>query len=150
MKQQKTIIPSGHEIDKERSTFELIVFKPIIKSIRDQIQGVEDILRLNKTTAEAFDKKWKDFEDHEKCIAFEKLLVNAYNEGKVADWNDGNHKYSPRFDMRDDTFSYHHYNDWYCNSYSSARLCFIGDDAYKNMIDATTKFLPQYKLSRLS
>lgn len=46
-KEVKIEIPEGYEIDKEKSTFEKIVFKPIVKRWRDNLEAVIQGYRLD-------------------------------------------------------------------------------------------------------
>lgn len=147
MKDMKITPPKGYEIDREKSTFEHIVFKEIIKDIRECINSMKDVFELNDTTEEEFNKKWRGFDDHEVGNAEEKLIVNAYNQGQKPNWKDSNErKYYPWFKMDENNFSYDCYDCWYAYSRASARLAFLN---YDNMIDATTKFIHIYKKSRL-
>lgn len=46
-KEVKIEIPDGYEIDKEKSTFEKIVFKPVVKRWRDNLEAVIQGYRLD-------------------------------------------------------------------------------------------------------
>jgi len=140
MKTLQINVPKGYEIDKEKSTFENIVFKEVLKDIRSRIQSVKDIFTLNNTTEKEFNNKWKGFEDFEKAIAFEILMVAAYNEGKTPDWQSNDSKVI--------IYKNHRTNTLVCdvwNYYAScfARLFFVGKDAVKNAQDAISKFSEQ-------
>lgn len=147
MKTLKIQIPEGYEIDEVKSTFQEIVYKPVIKNIRERIQTMKDVFELNGTTEKEFLEKYSEFEQDEIGIAEEKLIVKAYNQGEKPNWQDGSSKYYSYFKM--DEFRFGHVS-WY-GSYSNipASLCFVGDEGKLNCEDAVNKFLPQYKRSRL-
>lgn len=144
MKELKIEIPENCEIDQERPTFERIVFKEKIKDICKRIQTMKDVFELNNTTEEEFNEKWKGFSNFEVGIAKEVLIAAAYNQGKLPDWEDGNAKYYPYFNM--DKFSFYYCSYWHSYSYVSARLCFLNKN---HLLDAVKKFLPEFKQSRL-
>jgi hypothetical protein len=124
-----------------------------IKNIRERIQSVNDIFDLNNTTEADFNKKWEGHDESDKWNAFEKLMVLAYNGGKIADFTDGTDKYYPRFVMGSSSgvgFACTDYVSWNACSTVGSRLVFCGPDAYENMLDAVKKFLPEYEKSRKS
>lgn len=145
--------PKGYKfqsVDQSTGTINLV---EIPKDIKERIQFIDDIFALNNTTQEAFETKWKGFEDHEIYNALEVLIVSAYNEGKLPDFTDGTWKYYPRFIMGSPSgvgFSFFVYDDWRTSSDVGARLVFHGQNAKANMLDALEKFLPQYRKSRTS
>ncbi len=121
--------------------------------ITKKLKTLKDVFDYHKTTQEEFDNKWKGFQDHEKFNALEVLIVEAYNENKLPDFTDGTLKYWPYFKMGSpsgDRFSYYVFDFWFTFSGVGSRLCFHGDNAKKNMLDAVAKFLPEYKKSRTS
>ena len=93
--QQKTNIPDGYEIDKEKSTLELIIFKKIIKK---RALSVKDIPNRNwyidtmGRVRESLDYNYLNNVSNEKRayaqLAFVQLveLRDNWNEGWVADW----------------------------------------------------------------
>ena len=143
--------PKGHVIDKYDESTGVVTFKPVPLDIKQRIQNIDDIFALNNTTKEAFETKWKGFEDHEIYNALEVLIVSAYNEGNLPDFTDGTWKYYPRFIMGSPSgvgFSCDVYDGWDTYSHVGARLVFHGENAKANMLDAVEKFLPQYRKSR--
>lgn len=79
-KQIKIEVPQGYEIDKEQSTFENIILKPIEVKLP---LSVEEIQRLDTA-------KYKDaFEALEQLVH----LRDAWNEGWKPDWNYNDNKY---------------------------------------------------------
>ena len=140
MKTLQINVPKGYEIDKEKSTFENIIFKEVLKDICSRIQGVKDIFTLNNTTEKEFNIKWKGFEEFEKAIAFEILVVAAYNEGKTPNWQSNELKATIYKNQKNNTLDY---LSWNYNTDSSARLFFVGEDAVKNAQDAISKFSAQ-------
>jgi len=145
----KINVPSGYEIDQEKSTFENIVFKETVKNIRERIQSMKDVYVLNNTTEEIFKKAVENLTSDEIGYKKVKLIVSAYNQGKLPDYSDGTYKYSPYFHMKEDDFHYLNYHDWHSHSYISSRLLFVGSEAKENMLDAVEKFLPEYKQYQL-
>ena len=145
--------PIGHIIDKYDESTGVVTFKPVSLDIKERIQSIDDIFALNNTTQEAFETKWKGFDEHEIYNALEVLIVAAYNEGKLPDFKDGTWKYYPRFIMGSPSgvgFSFNDYGNWSSNSVVGARLVFHSENAKANMLDAVEKFLPQYRKSRTS
>lgn len=140
MKTLQINVPKGYEIDKEKSTFENIIFKEVLKDICSRIQGVKDIFTLNNTTEKEFNIKWKGFEEFEKAIAFEILVVAAYNEGKTPNWQSNELKATIYKNQKNNTLAYY---SWYYFTYYSSRLFFVGEDAVKNAQDAISKFSAQ-------
>jgi len=151
MKTLKIQIPTGYEIDEQKSTFQEIKFKVVSKNIRDRIQTIYDIFSLNGTTEEDFNKKWnKDlFTTTEIGLGLELLIANAYNEGRKSDWNDGSWKRYPYFYMQEKSFRLNGVDDRSGCSDAPSALCFNGSESEENCRDAVSKFLPQYKQSRL-
>lgn len=145
MKELKISVPAGYEIDQEKSTFENIVFKEIIKNIREMIQTMKDVYDLNNIAESEFLKNCKNDSSDEVGFKKVKLIVSAYNQGKTPDFNDNISKYLPYFDMRESSFRYDNFNFWCAFSVSSSRLLFLGSEAKANMFDAVEKFLPEYK-----
>lgn len=145
----KINVPDGYEIDQEKSTFENIVFKETIKNIRERIQTMKDVYKLNNTTEKDFLNDCENFSNDEVGYKKVKLIVSAYNQGKLPDFNGGNYKYSPYFYMKEGEFRCGDYNTWFTGSNTSSRLLFVGSEAEANMLDAVEKFLPEYKQYQL-
>ena len=103
-KELKIEVPAGYEIDKEKSTFEKIVFKKIERELPkswEELKVVEgfyidedshihdcpmvDVLRKNKNV-------FPTEEEAEACLALAQLcqLRDAYNDGWKPDWEDTN------------------------------------------------------------
>jgi hypothetical protein len=105
--------PEGYEIDKEQSTFENIVFKPLpqenslpetweqLETITGYSVGIMSEIHLiscvstSKRNKNAFATK----EQAEASIALAQLsqLMAVYNDGWVPDWTDHNLKYVIHF-----------------------------------------------------
>lgn len=147
MKNLKIDIPEGYEIDEQKSTFSEIIFKKKSGNIRERIQIIKDVFDLNNTTEEEFYQKWRDFDNFEIGGALERLIVKAYNEGKEPDWRDNSYKYSPYFHM--DKFHLCCVSAYCSTSDVGALSVFLGKDGELNCKDAVSKFLKEYKLSRL-
>jgi hypothetical protein len=106
MKTQKTKIPKGYEIDKEKSTFENIVFKKIKNKLPLSIEDVKGRNWYIETSGKIrnCDSLGKNNLSSEKrCEAFLALmqlveLRDAWNEGWTADWENDDPKYCVIFD----------------------------------------------------
>ena len=114
--------------------------------IRSQINTMDDIFRLNGTTAEEFESKYGNLSSS--TIGFEtvKLIVATYNEGHLPDYSDPNQiKWEPYFKIGSPSgagFAYHGYDYRVTASAVGSRLAYL---SYDNMKDAVAKFLPQYE-----
>ncbi len=140
MKEFKIEVPKGFEIDEEKSTFQKIVFK-------ESKNNLDKIFKFNSTTEKDFNKKWENFEDHEKYGALEKMIVNYYNKGEKSNWENSNqYKYYPWFIMREDNFRYGDYGAWYSGSSASSRLAYLRKE---DMLEAVELYIDIYKKSRL-
>jgi len=100
-------IPEGYEIDKEKSTFENIVFKPIVKSLPKRWEDLEIIngyyinnfceikeyhfkpLYTNKNTLPT-----KELAEASLALSQLLQLREAYNDGWQPDWTCVDAKYS--------------------------------------------------------
>jgi hypothetical protein len=123
------------------------------KNIRETINNLDDVFALNGITRNEFETKWKGFAPHEIANAIEVLIVAAYNQGKLPNWEDGTIKYTPWFKMGSSSgvgFACIDFDTWYTVSRVGSRLVFHGVDAKENMLDAVKKFLPEFKQSRTS
>lgn len=103
---EKTIeinVPAGYEIDKEKSTFEKIVFKPVPEEKLPEcwedleyvtgywINNTLEIINTCKSQASAHNRNvWPSRKEAEASIYLAMLLQlrNAYNGDWVPDWND--------------------------------------------------------------
>jgi hypothetical protein len=99
--------PEGYEIDKEQSTFENIVFKPLIKLLPkkwrdlDYISGYSTDLYSNThlinsvETCVSNSNVFATLKQAEACIALAQLsqLMAVYNDGWVPDWTNMDYKY---------------------------------------------------------
>jgi len=119
MKTLKIEIPQGYEIDKEKSTFESIVFKEIKKRLPknweelDRVQGyyIQSNSRVNQSSVSATDENTNVFatkEQAEAAVAMAQLsqLMKVYNDGWKPDWNDHEFKYCIYFignDIREES-----------------------------------------------
>lgn len=147
MKNLKINIPEGYEIDEQKSTFSEIIFKKKSGNIRERIQTIKDVFDLNNITEEEFYQKWRNFDNFEIGGALERLIVKAYNEGKEPDWKDSSYKYYPYFHM--DEFRLCDFDVRSSLGFVGAPSVFLGKDGELNCKDAVSKFLKEYKLSRL-
>lgn len=110
-KEMKIQVPQGYEIDKEKSTFEKIVFKKVDdlpKSWKEfgEVKGwfvnnkcEIDYYSEGDSTNDMDKNLFPTKEEAEACLALAQLcqLRNRYNDGWKPDWNDGTNKYSIYF-----------------------------------------------------
>jgi hypothetical protein len=151
----KIKIPEGFRAASFDASTGEIKLEEIPKNIRERLQTMDDVYAYNGTTEKEFEKKCLAAELTPDEIGYrnEKLIVYAYNEGKEADWEDGTYKRYPIFKMPTPSgarFAFHDCDRWSSDSGVGSRLVFVGPESYDNMIDAVTKFLPQYEQSRTS
>jgi hypothetical protein len=111
MKTLKIEIPEGYEIDKEKSTFENIVFKLAKKELPKSWEELGEISGYYITGAGSAINGYKTIttsnnrnvfatkEQAEASLALAQLsqLLAVYNDGWVPDWNDSITKYHIRF-----------------------------------------------------
>lgn len=149
----KIKIPKGFRADSFDASTGEIKLVAIPLNIRERLQTMADVYAYHGITQDEFDKKCESSELTSDEIGYrnEKLIVAAYNEGKLPDFGDGTDKVYPIFRMPSPSgarFSFNGFDCWVTYSIVGSRLVFIGPDAYLNMKDAVTKFLPQYEQSR--
>lgn len=95
--------PKGYEIDKEKSTFEKIVFKPIEEKLPECQEDLGDVKgyftdaysaindnEVTLSTQNVNRNVWPTYEEAEASLYLAMLLQlrNAYNGDWVPDWND--------------------------------------------------------------
>lgn len=85
MKELKIEIPKNYEIDKEKSTFEKIVFKEISNNF-------DKIYKYHNTTQEEFDKTYENMPFYVKAYSKESMLTSFYNKGWQPNFKDKNEK----------------------------------------------------------
>lgn len=99
-KEMKIQVPEGYEIDKEKSTFEKIVFKKIEKKLPKswkefgEVQGwfVSELSDIDYSEGHSTDYRDKNIfpskEEAEACLALAQLcqLRDRYNSGWKPDW----------------------------------------------------------------
>jgi len=125
----KIEIPKGFEIDKEKSTFEKIVFKEVKTDL-------QELLNYHNLTEEDFNNL-SGFEKECKVVAF-------YNRGWKPNWKDSNErKWYPYFYM--DNFRLIHVVYHFSSSSVSSRLCFKNE---KDAREAVEKYFEIFKQSR--
>jgi hypothetical protein len=111
MKTFKIEVPNGYEIDKEKSTFENIVFKKVKKQLPETFEElgfingfwINGYNRAEIQNADARDKSciskaiqvFATKEQAEASLALAQLsqLREVYRNGWKPDWTDGNYKY---------------------------------------------------------
>lgn len=85
MKEFKIEVPKGFEIDKEKSTFERIVFK-------EASSPMNKIFKYHNTTEEQFNELYKNIPKHVKAFEKECMIVNFYNKDWIPDFNNKNQR----------------------------------------------------------
>jgi hypothetical protein len=130
MKNTKEItisIPEGYEIDKEKSTFEKIVFKKKEQTLPKTWEELEQVsgyyISIRSDVDEIEDCETEEYhrniffseEQAEAAIALAQLtqLREVYRQGWVPDWKDRNVKYVIGFKKDEITFEYYCYNDMF-------------------------------------
>ena len=104
----KIEVPAGYKIDREKSTFEKIVFKKVKKGLPesweelDIIKGfyVDSLSEISKIGEETYTEEYNrntfpTKEEAEACLALAQLcqLRDAYNDGWKPDWEDDEDKF---------------------------------------------------------
>lgn len=103
-KEMKIEVPEGFEIDKEKSTFEKIVFKKVERDLPKRWEDLKTIKgyyvhigsKIYETSGcNILDENKNVFptrEEAEACLALSQLcqLRDRYNNGWKPDWKDGN------------------------------------------------------------
>ena len=155
MKDTKEIaisIPEGYEIDKEKSTFEKIVFKKKEQTLPktwkelERINGfiVEDDTFLEEVGECETEKENRNIffskEQAEAAVALAQLsqLREVYRQGWVPDWTDTNVKYV--IDLVRDEFKFHSVIS--CNSFLSFQTEEIRDEFLENFRDLIMQAKP--------
>ena len=144
MKIFKIEVPEGFEIDEINSTFESIVFKPIVKEITEIIKNDCDILNyLGESDGDVQEyRKLESAQVGESLLNYQLAicLSKVLNQGHVFDWKNTNEcKYFIYMNMCDNTLGY---DSWYYASNASARLA-LKDSKTANY--AQTEFSHIYK-----
>lgn len=115
-----------------------------LKQIENQ-NPMQKVYDYHNTTEEAFNNLYKNVSEFAKAQEIERMIVNFYNKGEQADWNNSNqHKYYPYFNLGK-IFSYYCYHYWCSFSYVPARLCFLRKE---DLIEAVEVYKEQYENSR--
>ena len=109
MKHLQITIPEGYEIDKAQSTFENIVFKPLVKTLPktwEELNTITGTFVLSNSITKNVESPIYCLKEHRNifateeqakaCIALAQLsqLMQVYNNGWVPDWTDGDYKYT--------------------------------------------------------
>ncbi len=147
MKSLKIEIPEGCEIDQTKSTFEKIVFKQVIKDIREKIKTIDDAIKhLGENDEEVVQlRKLESVKGLSDAILNNQIavvIVKALNDGWVANWDDSNeYKYYPFFYLGKN-FRCDYYGTWYTGSNSSSRFCLKNEEL---AIYAGNQFTEVYK-----
>lgn len=152
MKEVKINVPEGYEIDKDKSTFENIVFKKkneLPKSWEDLesvsgcwISGDCDLIEINNLTTPATKNIFKTSEQAKASIALAQLsqLRDVYRQGWLPDWNDATeHKWIICFKGEKDI---HICREWLNNEFLSFEEEETAELFLKNFIDLIEQAKP--------
>lgn len=131
MESLKIEAPKGYVIDKEKSTFETIVFKKkeAIETLQDAIEALGEndfeVKELRKLERAGIDS-------HILYSQQATIIIKAVNDGWVADWNDNSqYKYFIWWDMRTSSFGFYGYFDWHTGSDVSSRFALKNSELTK-------------------
>lgn len=142
----KITIPEGFKVESfNKDSLELKLI-PIPKDIKKLIKTFSDVLDYHGIDSEDFDSETENLEDDEVAYKKLKLIVSAYNEKEVPNFDDRyQRKYEPRFKLNYSGVGFSHGGEGRWNEVSGvgSRLCFLD---YENMKDAVSKFLDVYKM----
>ena len=101
-KEMKIQVPEGYEIDKEKSTFEKIVFKKVENELPKSWEDLYEVggwfvdfhskvvTSGSMRTADSVKNRFPTKEEAEACVALAQLcqLRDRYNDGWKPDWTD--------------------------------------------------------------
>ena len=106
MKSVKIEVPQGYEIDKEKSTFENIVFKEVKKELPKTweelgkikghyVSSFSNVCDIDGFSSNDLKNTFATKEQAEASIALAQLsqLLEVYRKGWVPNWKDGDYKY---------------------------------------------------------
>lgn len=106
---------------------------------------MQKVFDYHNTTEEAFNELYKNVSEFSKAQEIERMIVNFYNKGEQADWDNSNqYKYYPYFNLGKN-FSDDGYRSWLSLSFVSARLCFLRKE---DLLEAVEIYKEQYENSR--
>jgi len=143
MKELKIEVPQGFEIDKEKSTFEKIVFKEVnklplsvdeIPNRRFYLDGVGHILEKVMVSNYRDKNNLSTKKRAEAFLALMQLveLRDAWNGGCKVDWNDDNYSYNIEVD--EDITVYQYSNGGRVLNFKSRKLAEKFRDQFKDLI----------------
>lgn len=103
-KEMKIEVPEGFEIDREKSTFEKIVFKKVERELPKRWEDLYEVKGWfvdsqgdvvtsgDMRTADSVKNRFPTKEEAQACLALSQLcqLRDRYNNGWKPDWKDGN------------------------------------------------------------
>ena len=127
MKELKIEVPKGFEVDKEKSTFERIMFKEVSSPM-------EKVFQYHNTTEEQFNELYKNIPKHLKAIEKECMLASFYNKGWIPDFNNKNQrKYFAYFYL--DVFRLDDCSYCYSSSCVPARLLWKNEQDLREAVE---------------
>lgn len=143
-KELKIQVPEGYEIDKEKSTFEKIVFKKVENELPKSWEDLYEVggwfvdfhskivTSGSMRTADSVKNRFPTKEEAEACVALAQLcqLRDRYNDGWKPDWTDNAEKYCIYFNDNKLDISY---------SYSAHRVLIF------KTVETRDKFLENFE-----
>lgn len=126
--------------------FSIEELNELIEKSKDN-NHLKEVFDYHNTTQEKFDKQYEGIPLYVKGHSLECMVVAFYNKGLEPDFNDGEPKYYPYFDMKKRASFVD--GSWVSSStYVSSRQLYLGPNAKKNMLEAVVKYADVYKMSR--
>jgi hypothetical protein len=151
MKTVQIIAPKGYEIDKEKSTFETIVFREKSKNYKDWklFENFDDLCRANGTTEVDFNRKWENIELDPSTLAFErmKICTKAYNQDwKYNLYDTTRKKWAPIFKVLSSGLGFSGSVCGYASTTAAvgSRLCFMSEETSNHAGQTFTKLFEEF------
>ena len=154
-KEFKIQAPEGYEIDKEKSTFENIVFKKVENELPKSWEDLYEVggwfvdfqskvvTSGSMRTADSVKNRFPTKEEAEACLALAQLcqLRDRYNEGWKPDWEENiNEKYSIYF-HNEKIYSDYSYNTRHVLSFKTYELRDKFLENFKDLIETAKPLL---------
>ena len=108
---------------------------------------MDKVYNYHETNKEEFDKLYEKLPLNVKYYQVEAMIVAFYNKGEIPDFNNKKQKKWYSWFYLDE---FRFYDSVYGDSCTRvpASLCFVGDNAEKNIKEAVIDFFEEFKLSR--
>lgn len=108
---------------------------------------MDKVYEYHKTNEQEFEKLYENIPLNIKYLQKEVMIVAFYNKGEKPDFNNKKQKKWYSWFYLDE---FRFFDSYYFGSftYIPASLCFVGDNAEKNIKEAVVEFFEELKLSR--